>query len=319
VEVRRTLEDRRPRLLLVDAALPEAAALLRSSSERLELPSVVTCRSEADRTLLSALLDAGALDVAVYPTSDGISSRELVEAESIFRETLRDASSARLAARQVAPAALRQWHRDSPLPPRARRGSLELPTLIAMGCATGGLDALGVLLAGLPEDAPGMIIAQHGSPSFIEAARASLASVSRVLVRVAEHGERVEPGLALLAPGDRHLRAVRRGSGYRVSISDGPLVARRRPSTDVLLQSAAEAAGGAAIGVILSGTGTDGCEGAASLKRSMAATFAQDEATSIAPGMPSAAIARGVVDVVAPHVHLPALIVRRATAPRGRG
>jgi two-component system, chemotaxis family, protein-glutamate methylesterase/glutaminase len=312
------LEARRPRLLLVDAALPDAAALLRTSSDRFEVPSVVTCRPDTDRALLSELVAAGALNVVLSQDSVLGSSHELAEAQSIFRETLRDASTARLAARQLAAVTLRPLNRESTPSPRAPRVSRELPTLIAVGSATGGIDALCVLLAGLPEDAPGLVIAQHGSRAFIEAAQTCLARASHLQVRVAEHGDKVEPGLALLAPGDRHLRTVRRGAGYRVSISDGPLVARRRPSADVLLQSVAEAAGSAAIGVILSGAGQDGCEGATALKRSMAATFAQDEATSIATGMPSAAIARGVIDVVAPHVHLPALLLRRAAGPRGR-
>jgi len=231
---------------------------------------------------------------------------------------LRDASSARLRARRLRPDAQRSLSGELFLGARVPQAGHELPALVALAGATGGIDALRVVLAGLPDDAPGLVVAQHGSQAYIEAGRAELASASRMRVRVARHGDRVEPGLVLLAPGDRHMRTVRRGSGYRVSISDGPLVARHRPSADVLFQSAAEAAGNATIGVILSGTGQDGCEGAASLKRCLGATFAQDATTSVAFGMPNAAVARGVIDVVAAHTHLPALLMQRAVGPRGR-
>jgi two-component system chemotaxis response regulator CheB len=109
---------------------------------------------------------------------------------------------------------------------------------------------------------------------------------------------------------------VRRGNGYRVSVNNGPLVMRHRPSADVLLQSASEAAGSAAIGVILSGSGQDGAAGATLLKRALGVTFAQDESTSIAFDMPRAAIECGVVDAVVAHRHLPALLMDRVWSAR---
>ena len=312
------VEIERPELLVVDASMPHAASLLRTSDERLGLPSVVLCRRDVDRPLLVELLAAGALDALPSDLLEASPSRELPDARGVFLDALRDASAARLHARRLGTAARRSLSGELFLGVRVPGAGQELPTLVAVAGATGALDALRFMLAGLPDDAPGLIVAQHGSHAFVEAARAELAGACRVRVRVARHGDRVEPGLVLLAPGGRHMRAVRRGSGYRVSISDGPLVARHRPSADVLLQSASEAAGNATIGVILSGTGQDGCDGAAAVKRCRGAMFAQDAATSIAFGMPGAAVARGVVDVSAAHTHLPALLMQRAIGPRGR-
>jgi two-component system, chemotaxis family, protein-glutamate methylesterase/glutaminase len=321
-EAWRAIESLRPRLAIVGANMPGATSFLASCAERLELPCVVLCRPEVDRKLLVDLLEAGALDALGCQTLEASPSHELAEARGTFLDTLRDASRARIAARSPGSSTLHPLGSELLSTPRATRHGHghghELPTLIAVAAATGGVDALRVLLSGLPEDAPGLVVAQHGTHAFVEAARHSLAKACRLRVRVARHGDRVEPGLALLAPGNRHMRAIRRGTGYRVSIIDGPLVARHRPSADVLLQSAAEAAGSAAIGVILSGAGQDGCDGARSLKRSLAATFAQDEMTSLAFGMPSAAIACGAIDEIAAHVHLPALLLRRAASPRGR-
>jgi two-component system chemotaxis response regulator CheB len=312
------IESSRPRLAIVAASMPGAASFLSSCADRVELPCVVLCRPEVDRKLLVDLLEAGALDALGCQTLEASPSHELAEARGTFLDTLRDASSARIAARSHGSSTLHPLGSELLPTPHAARPGHELPTLIAVAGATGGVDALRVLLSGLPEDAPGIVVAQHGTHAFVEAARHSLANASRLRVRVARHGDRVESGLVLLAPGNRHIRAIRRGTGYRVSISDGPLVARHRPSADVLLQSAAEAAGSAAIGVILSGAGQDGCDGARFLKRSLAATFAQDETTSIAFGMPRAAIACGAIDEIAAPGYLSALILRRAASPRGR-
>jgi two-component system chemotaxis response regulator CheB len=105
-------------------------------------------------------------------------------------------------------------------------------------------------------------------------------------------------GRALIAPGNRHLRLRRSGAHYTVEVADGPLVCRHRPSVDVLFRSVAQAAGPNAVGVILTGMGSDGAQGLLEMRRSGASTLAQDEATCVVFGMPKEAIAAGAVDEV---------------------
>ena len=107
-------------------------------------------------------------------------------------------------------------------------------------------------------------------------------------------------GQVLIAPGGRHMMLERKGARYYVSVRDGPLVSRHRPSVDVLFRSAARAAGANAVGVIMTGMGDDGARGLLEMKQAGARTFAQDEATSIVFGMPKEAIARGAADRILP-------------------
>ena len=107
-------------------------------------------------------------------------------------------------------------------------------------------------------------------------------------------------GHVLIAPGGKHLMLERQGARYHVSVRDGPLVSRHRPSVDVLFRSAARLAGANAVGVIMTGMGDDGARGLLEMKQAGARTFAQDEATSIVFGMPKEAIARGAAYRVIP-------------------
>ncbi len=128
----------------------------------------------------------------------------------------------------------------------------------------------------------------------------TLDAVSRLRVVEAQGGEAIDPGTALLAPGDRHLRVVRSGAGLAVDVSDGPLVSRHRPSVDVLFHSVALAAGPAAVALLLTGMGADGAQGMAALRRAGATCLAQDEESSVVFGMAKEAIALGAVDEVHP-------------------
>ena len=119
----------------------------------------------------------------------------------------------------------------------------------------------------------------------------------------------------MIAPGDRHVVVVRDQNRYRVELSDGPLVARHRPSVDVLFRSVAGAAGPRALGILLTGMGDDGAAGMVELKQAGATTLAQDEASSVVFGMPKEAIRRGAVDRVLPLQALPS----RVTAWSARG
>jgi two-component system, chemotaxis family, protein-glutamate methylesterase/glutaminase len=150
----------------------------------------------------------------------------------------------------------------------------------------------------LPANAPGIVVVQHMPEKFTAAFAKRLDGLCEVSVKEAENGDPVLRGHVLIAPGGRHTMLERKGARYHVSVREGPLVSRHRPSVDVLFRSAARAAGPNAVGVIMTGMGDDGARGMLEMKQAGAFTIAQDEASCIVFGMPKEAINLGGVDRV---------------------
>lgn len=173
--------------------------------------------------------------------------------------------------------------------------------VVCIGASTGGTEALREVLEALPANSPGIVIVQHMPESFTRAFAKRLDGLCQVDVKEAEDGDTVMRGRVLIAPGGlRHTMLERQGARYVVSVREGPLVSRHRPSVDVLFRSAARNAGANAVGIILTGMGDDGARGLLEMKQAGARTFAQDEATSVVFGMPKEAIARGAHDKIIP-------------------
>src|SRR5262249_32354558 len=130
------------------------------------------------------------------------------------------------------------------------------------------------------------------------------------VVKEAEDGDLVRHGLALIAPGDYHMVLTTSNGCFAVAIRKGPKVCYQRPSVDVLFRSVAEVAAPAAMGVLLTGMGSDGAQGMKSLRDSGCTTIAQDEATSVVFGMPAAAIELGAASEILPIDKIGASIIR---------
>jgi two-component system chemotaxis response regulator CheB len=172
--------------------------------------------------------------------------------------------------------------------------------LIAIGASTGGTEAIRVILEDMPANSPGIVIAQHIPPGFSAAFADRLAKICKVRVREARDGDQVEKGLALIAPGDRHMIVRRCASGYRVTVEDGPKVCYQRPSVDVLFNSVAENAGECAVAALLTGMGMDGARGLLQIKKNNGTTIAQDEESCVVFGMPREAIRLNAAQRVLP-------------------
>ncbi len=170
--------------------------------------------------------------------------------------------------------------------------------VVAIGASTGGTEAIAEILSNLNEDVPGIVVVQHMPEKFTEAFANRVNGMSRIFVKEAAQGDRLYKGMALIAPGNRHLILKRDGNGYWIEINDGPPVNRHRPSVDVLFRSTAQVSGSNAMGIILTGMGSDGAEGLLEMKEAGAVTVAQDEASSTVFGMPREAIKRGAADRV---------------------
>jgi two-component system chemotaxis response regulator CheB len=231
--------------------------------------------------------------------------------------TIRE-ESAPLSQRSAAAPASTRPIVTTPLPSSVAPGRLSSPSpipvsasgaiadrVVVIGSSTGGPAALDALFRALPVNPSfGVVIVQHMATTALTGALAArLSSYGTLQVREAVDGDRPRAGLALVAPGGRHLGFV---AGGAVRLNDEPPQHGVRPAVDIAMKSAATAFGARCVGVILTGMGRDGALGLAAIKASGGRTIAQDAATSVVYGMPKAAAELGVVDDV---VALPGIAV----------
>jgi two-component system chemotaxis response regulator CheB len=178
-----------------------------------------------------------------------------------------------------------------------------------LGTSTGGTQALEAVLCELPVNAPPIAIVQHMPEKFTRSFAERLNSICAIEVREAQNGDRLLPGLALIAPGGRHMLVKRSGGQYLVEVKDGPLVSRHRPSVDVLFRSTAVQAGRNALGVIMTGMGDDGARGLKEMREAGARTYAQDEESCVVFGMPKEAIKLDAAEQVVSLDEIPAVLM----------
>jgi two-component system, chemotaxis family, protein-glutamate methylesterase/glutaminase len=172
--------------------------------------------------------------------------------------------------------------------------------IIAIGASTGGTEALKTILTGMPPNAPGILVVQHMPANFTTSFAKRLNELSAITIREARDGDSLVNGMALIAPGNYHMLLKRSGARYYVQIKDGPLIHHQRPAIDVLFHSVSTYAGGNAVGVILTGMGSDGALGLLKMKEAGARTVVQDEKSCIVFGMPKEAIKLGAAEKVLP-------------------
>jgi two-component system chemotaxis response regulator CheB len=186
-------------------------------------------------------------------------------------------------------------------PPAARVPARRPPlAVVGIGISTGGPKALATLLPQLPADFPlPILIVQHMPPVFTASLADSLHRACRLPVREARHGERVEPGEVLIAPGGSHLKVVRGDGAAAVRITGDPPENSCRPSVDYLFRSLSEVYGARTLAVVMTGMGSDGLAGMRLLHDDGACLVAQDHASSTVYGMPRAVANAGIVDHVA--------------------
>jgi two-component system, chemotaxis family, protein-glutamate methylesterase/glutaminase len=180
--------------------------------------------------------------------------------------------------------------------------------VVAIGASTGGPKVLDELLPALPRDySPAVIVIQHLADGFMTGWLAALRQRCSQSLKVAESGDRLQPGRILFAPSSAHLAVL---PGGRVRVDDGSLAGGVCPSVDVTFTSLAETYGASAAGVLLTGMGTDGAAGLLAIRNAGGATMAQDEDSCVVFGMPRAAISMDAAETVLP----PARLIRRVLA-----
>ena len=285
------IAQQRPDVVLLDLQLPGRSGLefLEQQMKTDPLP-IVVCSGIAQTGTSAAIraLELGALDVLPKPA---LGIRALLGSDEVALESVvRAAAAARPRVARSATPMKRVEDRG------VRPMLMELTParkVIVIGASTGGTEAIRHILARLPADSPPVVIVQHMPGAFTGAFAQRLNAFASMEVREAVDGDVLRSGVALIAPGGRHLEVVPNGGTPRVRIYDGPLVSRHRPSVDVLFASAARALKERAIGVLLTGMGADGAEGMVAMRARGAHTIAQDEASCVVYGMPREAMLRG--------------------------
>ncbi|WP_338765670.1 chemotaxis response regulator protein-glutamate methylesterase [Massilia sp. METH4] len=297
------LKQQWPDVIVLDVEMPRMDGITFLKKIMAERPTpVIICSTltEKGAETTMAAMAAGAVNVIAKPKLGlrdflSESADELVSAVRAAAQV----NVRRLTQRAPAPAqAPAKLTADAILAP-AGEGRSPLHTterVVAIGTSTGGTQALEEVLSALPRVTPGIVIVQHMPEKFTAAFADRLNKVCQIEVREAQHGDRVLPGRALIAPGGKHMLLRRDGARYYTDVIDGPLVNRHRPSVDVLFRSVAKHAGANALGIIMTGMGDDGAAGLLEMRKAGARTVAQDEESCVVYGMPKEAVKRGGVE-----------------------
>lgn len=288
-----------PDVIFLDIEMPRMDGLtfLKKIMAQRPLPVVIcsTLTEVGSQTFLQAL-EAGAVEVIAKPKV--ATAEALAEAKMHICDIARAAAHARMGPRRktLPPIVVEEkLTADAILP--AVNTRLKVPAgtdhIVAVGASTGGTEALATVLKALPVNCPGIAIVQHMPEGFTAAFAKRMDGLCSIHVKEAVHGDTILPGMALIAPGNRHLMIERIGRHFRAVVCDGPPVSRHRPSVDVLFRSVSQAARSNSLGIIMTGMGDDGAQGLLEMRQAGAKTIAQDEASCTVFGMPKEAIARG--------------------------
>jgi two-component system chemotaxis response regulator CheB len=313
-----------PDVVVLDVEMPrmDGITFLRQIMSTRPTPVVIcsTLTTRGAPTTLQAL-QAGAFEIVEKPTAglrDHLQSqgRRLLEvvASAAGANLQALARRAQAAAQPAADGAALAGPDAAPRPPLPSSMVQTTDRIVAIGTSTGGTLALEDMLTQLPVTAPGIVIVQHMPEHFTLSFAERLNSVCQIRVKQATDGERVLAGLALVAPGGRHLQVRRQGAYYYAVVRDGPPVSRHRPSVNVLFSSVAQHAGRNAVGIIMTGMGDDGARGLKEMRDAGAATIAQDEASCVVFGMPKEAIKLGAADRVMALDQIPAALIQSIAA-----
>ena len=287
------LRKLKPDVLLLDIEMPgmDGLTFLRQIMAEQPIPTVICSTLTTDGSLVALdAMAAGAVSVVTKPRL-GLAQfledtrRELVQALKTAARSRPRAASAAPVERIVTPrGAVAGLH------------ALAVNKPVLIGGSTGGTQALEQVLLALPADSPGIAVVLHMPERFTAMYAQRLDGICSIHVREARDGDRVERGVALIAPGGRHMQLRKAGGQYFAKVVDGPPVNRHKPSVDVLFRSAAECARGDALAIMLTGMGDDGARGMKALHDAGARTLAQDEESCVVYGMPKEAVALGAVD-----------------------
>lgn len=292
------LKKMAPDVITLDIEMPkmDGITFLKKLMTQHPIPVVVisTLTQKGTNAALKAL-EYGAVEVLPKPTVN--TKKELLEQSEYLRRVVKAASKAKLS---KLPDDIVSSSSGVKPPKPTKANSNRTNQVVAIGASTGGTTALKMILKGMSSLCPGVVVVQHMPEMFTKQFADRLDSECEISVKEAEDGDRLHEGLALIAPGNRHMMLKGNPPNYYVQIMDGPRVNHHKPSIDILFKSVARYAHKNAIGVLLTGMGRDGASGLLEMKDNGAYNIAQNESTSVVFGMPKEAIKLGAAHEILP-------------------
>ncbi len=299
-----------PDVVTLDVEMPRMDGLAALEHIMQDCPTPVVMLSSltqrGTRTTIQALMK-GAVDFVAKPTTstdmravvDDLSLKIKTAAGSLPNGVLPETGKAKETRKTGVPRI--STVPKSPPPKKAKVGLRPFKNgdpVVVIGASTGGPRALQQVLSELPADlAAAVAVVQHMPPGFTRSLANRLNEISGLTVQEAAEGDRLALGMVLLAPGDFHLRFQQ---GKRVGLDQGPRRNHVRPAVDVAMESAVELYQSSVIGVVLTGMGSDGAEGAGSIKTAGGKVIAEHESTSVVYGMPRSVVEANLADCVVP-------------------
>jgi two-component system chemotaxis response regulator CheB len=291
----------KPDVITLDLIMPnlDGLGVLRSLPSEESAPRVVIVSiTDSLSELAITALQLGAVDLVQKPTA--LATDQLYDLnDELIRKVLQAAEA-----------------KPSPLPPLPAIAAKTAPLiarkarLVVIGTSTGGPNAITRLLSALPANFPVPIaVALHIPPGYTDALAARLDQQSQLDVAEAEEGMLLRPGLAVLARGGQHLLVQTRDGQLRAHLSSWPRDSVYFPSVDLLFESAAREVSSGAMGVVLTGMGSDGCAGSGAIRRAGGTVLTEDESSCVIYGMPRTVVEAGHSSGAAPLEQLPALIL----------
>lgn len=320
-EAEKKLAELRPDVITLDMEMPKmrGTEFLRKVLPQYPKTKVVVI-SAIPNNVFEAL-HAGAVDFVSKPnTRPGFDnnaflketvSKIKIASNSVAQKPVSSAPTKAVPAPPAAASAATRTAEPVRRPPVKKLLLTNPKTIIAIGASTGGTEAILAVLKDLPANSPGIVIVQHMPPVFTKMYAERLDKICKMSVREAQDGDRVEAGVALVAPGDRQMKLLSDLKGYYVRCKGTDKVSGHCPSVDVLFESVSQTAANNAVGVILTGMGADGAKGMLEMKKKGAHTIGQNQETCVVYGMPMVAYNIGGVKEQLPLGAIADAILRR--------
>jgi two-component system chemotaxis response regulator CheB len=283
------VEELRPDVVTCDLVMPEldGVGFVKTQMSRRPVPIVIVSVANESGELVLSALDAGAVDFVQKPTA--LATDRLLEIGQELTDKVKAAAASRVHA-PVLYATARGIEHAVAQP----RGVFDV---IVIGISTGGPQALKLLIPRLPSNLPVPVaVVLHMPVGYTQLYAEKLNETSAIQVREATDQGLLEAGTVYIAPAGRHLTVERTGDAVFTRIDARPLDTLYRPSVDVLFQSAANVFGARVLGVVMTGMGSDGREGAAWIKAKGGTVFTEAEDSCVVYGMPRSVVEAGLSD-----------------------
>lgn len=303
-----------PDVVTLDVEMPrkDGLAALEELMKTRPMPVVMVSsltQKEAEVTLKA--LSLGCVDFVGKPSGSISTNIQAVGAELIAKVVAASTARVRPARREPSAPAPAPSPRPPQNPMPRPAGTRMRREIVAVAASTGGPVALQQLLSGLPGNFPlPIVVTQHMPKGFTASFAKRLDSASALTVVEGFDGLELKPGLAVIAPGGRHLLVRRKGTATFCELSDVPPVLSVKPSANIMFLSVADEFGGNVLGVVLTGMGRDGADGALVLHDKGARIIAESQETCVVYGMPKAAVEVGAVDELLPLQEIPEALIR---------